>query len=175
MTDLQQRNGSVPQISDYITVSETGAEVSPDTPFEVWKEAAESWISVSESVEIVVGDLLQFGEARWPEEFAQVIGRNERTLENWKSICNRVPKAHRVEGLGISHLSAVKSLPPQSQQDWLEKAAPESEGERPRMTVRELTDAVRESEHGKAQEAETVVCERCQGSGRIPVEMGENS
>lgn len=174
MTDLQHRNGS-PAISDYITVSETGAEVSPDTPFEVWREATESWISVSESVEIVVGDLLQFGEARYGDDFAQVIGRSERTLDNWKSICSRVPRANRQAGLGISHLSAVKSLPPQSQQEWLEKAAPESEGERPRMTVRELSEAVRESEHGKAEEAETEPCPTCSGAGRIPVEMGENS
>lgn len=172
MTDLQHRNGSTPQISDYITVSETGAEVSPDTPFEVWRQATESWISVSESVEIVVGDLLQFGEARYGDDFAQVIGRSERTLSNWKSICSRVPRANRQAGLGISHLSAVKSLPPQSQQDWLQKAAPESEGERPRMTVRELTEAVRDSEHGKAEEAETTACPRCSGSGRVIVEDG---
>ena len=170
MSELAQTNGSVAQISDYITVSETGAEVSPDTPFEVWREATESWISVSESVEIVVGDLLQFGEARYGDDFAQVIGRSERTLQNWKSICSRVPRQNRKEGLGISHLSAVKSLPPQSQQEWLEKAAPESEGERPRMTVRELSEAVRESEYGKPEVAETVRCDKCDGSGRVVVE-----
>lgn len=171
MSDLQQR----PDISHYITISETGAEVKPDTPFEVWKEATESWISVSESVEIVVGDLLNFGESRYGEAFAQVIGRDERTLANWKSICNRVPRASRVQGLGISHLSAVKSLPPEDQERWLERAAPESEGERPRMTTRELTEAIREEAHGKPEEAETERCPTCSGAGRIPVETGENS
>lgn len=175
MSEVIQSNGSTPQISDYIIVSETGAVIRSDTPFEVWREATESWISVSESVEIVVGDLLQFGEARYGDDFAQVIGRSERTLANWKSICSRVPRANRQAGLGISHLSAVKSLPPASQQEWLEKAAPASEGERPQMTVRELTEQIRESEHGKAEEVDTEPCPRCSGAGRIPVEMGENS
>lgn len=169
MTELEHAP-QAPEINSYVTVSALGAEVSPDTPFEVWRAATEGWIEASESVQIIVGDLLNFGETKFGDDFAQVIGRSERTLQNWKSICHRVPMSRRREGLEISHLSAVKSLPPEDQEKWLEKAAPESEGERPKMTVRELSEAIREEEHGKPEKAETEPCPACQGSGRIPVE-----
>ena len=174
MTELE-RTPQAPEINSYVTVSALGAEVSPDTPFEVWREATEGWIEASESVQIIVGDLLNFGEAHYGDDFAQVIGRSERTLQNWKSICNRVPISSRREGLEISHLSAVKSLPPEKQEEWLERAAPDQVGMAPRMSTRELSEAIREEENGPSEVMDTVRCPACSGAGRIPVDKGENS
>lgn len=90
-------------------------------------------------------------------------------MRKWGSI------SRRREGLEISHLSAVKSLPPERQEEWLDKASPEQVGMAPRMSTRELSEAIREEEHGPSEVMETVRCETCQGSGRIPVDKGANS
>ena len=68
----------------------------------------------------------------------------------------------RFQTLGISHyLQALRAPDPSSA---LEQA--EDEG----LSVRRLKERIEESEHdGLAEEAKTVPCDKCDGSGRLPV------
>jgi len=86
-----------------------------------------------------LGDLLNYGEKRWGETYAQAAeqsGYTEESLANMKWVAGHVDSSLRNENLSYSHHVAVAPLPPDEQEQWLDKA--EKEG----MNVSQLRNAI---------------------------------
>lgn len=94
--------------------------------YERWLDDTAYAIEVWASLPLAIGDMLVYGEERWPEEFAQVIdGFSQRydiqTLRNYASVCRRVRPELRHPGLSFSHYDAVAALPPAQQEELLKR------------------------------------------------------
>jgi len=129
---------------DWMNVTTTGIQVTATPTFEQWEGETQSLIVVHGMSPIVIGDLLNYGESMWPEEYAQVIDAytgmySPQTLANYKSVMKAVPHAVRQPGLKINHYDAVRALPPAQQAEVLKVAKAQSlGGEETRELVRRV-------------------------------------
>ena len=86
-----------------------------------------------------LGDLLNYGEKRWGETYAQAAeqsGYTEESLANMKWVADRVESSLRNDNLSYSHHVAVAPLAADEQKEWLDKA--ENEG----LNVKQLRAAI---------------------------------
>ena len=73
-----------------------------------------------------VGDMLNIGEARWGEMYAQAVeatGRAYFTLAGWKRVAAAVPIEERREDIPYSYYKLVAHLPPEVRAGYLALAA----------------------------------------------------
>lgn len=109
-------------------ITETSLQLPPDTPFDQYESLAYMFGRVHRQSAWVLGDLLNFGERAYGEKYAQAeaaTGLAKQTLENYCSVCSRVPRSRRRKSLAFSIHAEVASLPPVEQTEWLAKAAKE--------------------------------------------------
>ncbi len=96
-----------------------------DVTFEEWSLATE-WVQrVNSSVSFWLGDLLEFGERKFGDKYTAAIeatGLAEQTLTNAAYVARHVPIERRRQNVPFSHHAEVASLPPEKQEEWLEKA-----------------------------------------------------
>jgi hypothetical protein len=133
--------------TNWYKVTETGIQITAEPTFERWSSEVESWFILHTAGPIVIGDLLNYGELRWPEQFAQVIdGLSQKyqaqTLLNYRSVMRRVPPEVRHPELSFGHYDAVASLPVTEQRQVLERAVEEnwSRDETRQMVHRDYDD-----------------------------------
>jgi hypothetical protein len=72
-----------------------------------------------------IGDLLNFGEKLYGDKYTEAMeatGLSYDTLANYASVCLRVARSRRREGLHFGHHAEVASLEPLQQIEWLEAA-----------------------------------------------------
>jgi len=87
------------------------------------------------------GDWYAYGEHEWGAKYEQGIEETqleEQALMNEAWVSRKVQISTRVENLSWSHHRAVAPLTPEEQERWLQKAAPEPDKKRARLTVAEL-------------------------------------
>jgi len=130
--------------SDWLKVTTTGVQVTATPTFEQWEGETEGWIAVHSMSPMAIGDLLNYGEEMWPEEYAQVIDAYNgayapQTLSNYKSVMKAVPHAVRQPGLKYNHYDAVRKLHPEEQAKVLRLAKEQHlGGEETRELVRRV-------------------------------------
>lgn len=136
-----------PEPSDMVVVfrgemTETGYRLPPDLTFEEWASEAPTLIRVAQSAMWWLGDYLAYGEARWPDKWAQVIeatGYSEQTLKNALWVSTRIPPSERRLDVPFSQHRAVASLDPQPRRKLLDEAATRNLSEyEVRTRVREI-------------------------------------
>lgn len=125
---------------------------NPDMPLEQWEALGRFLGSIDRRARWYIGDWLIFGESVYGEAAAQgvesttrerydeaerVTGLDHGTLMNIRSICSKVAPSRRRKELGFWIHSEVKSLEPEEQVQWLQKAIDEG------WKRDELRDAVR--------------------------------
>jgi hypothetical protein len=95
-------------------------------PFELWSEYGRGLQRVEGAVNWVLGDWLNFGEARYGETYAQAMALWPETkyqqLADLKWVASHVDISIRHENLSWSHHQAVAKLSPEEQEEWLNKA-----------------------------------------------------
>lgn len=111
----------------------------PSLPFETFESILRAAGEIKTAMSFIIGDLLNFGDARYGERYAQALdatGLSYSTLTNYASVMRKVAPSRRREGLRFGHHSEVAPLQPAQQIEWLDKA--EANG----WTRAELRDAM---------------------------------
>lgn len=125
-----------------IAVSATALTVTdPNISFEQCQDVLEHALGLGDSVRWWVGDLLLYAEARWGEEYAQLIDGlrlSEHQVRRYRVAAERVAPSRRRENLSFSHHEAVLTLEPPDQARLLNLA------DTTKMTLDALRDAVRD-------------------------------
>ena len=129
---------------EWMEVTQTGFNLLREPTYEEWSGETEAWLALHVMNPIILGDLLNYGEARWSEEWAQVIDAytpsySARTLWNYKSVMKAVPPAVRQPGLRYNHYDAVRTLSTEQQAEVLKMAKEQELGTREtRVLVRKM-------------------------------------
>lgn len=89
-----------------------------------------------------IGDWLLFGDASYGEKMAQAeeeTGRAYHTLQNYRYVSSKVAVPRRRDSVSHSAHAIVAPLPPEEQDEWLERC------ETNQWTVQELRTQIRDS------------------------------
>lgn len=124
----------------YWSTSLTGITIDPNIPKEKWAELSSQVAFMFEATGIkhsqaamMLGDLLNFGEDKFGEEYASIIDgtrkfmqASESSIKNWRWISRKIEPARRNINLFLGHHEAVASLPPKLQDEMLHIAEAEN-------------------------------------------------
>jgi hypothetical protein len=124
----------------YWSTSLTGITIDPNIPKEKWAELSSQVAFMFEATGIkhsqaamMLGDLLNFGEDKFGEEYASIIDgtrkymqASESSIKNWRWISKKIEPARRNINLFLGHHEAVASLPPKLQDEMLHIAETEN-------------------------------------------------
>jgi hypothetical protein len=124
----------------YWSTSLTGITIDPNIPREKWAELSSQVAFMFEATGIkhsqaamMLGDLLNFGEDKFGEEYASIIDgtrkymqASESSIKNWRWISKKIEPARRNINLFLGHHEAVASLPPKLQDEMLHIAEAEN-------------------------------------------------
>lgn len=123
----------VPVSNAGVTITTNGAKIGCYESIQDWCKDLIDLVVLHANLPIAIGDMLVYGEERWPHEFAQAIEPlcatySPDTIRNYMSIARRVPPGLRPKNvqLRLGHFEAVASLPAPTQQEILQKAADQS-------------------------------------------------
>lgn len=136
--DTLRRAGVITQVS-------LDAEgISPDLPFERFEALLALLTRFRTSAAWWIGDLVNFGEAKYGDTYAQAHEATQlsvETLSNYAWVCRSVAVKRRRPDLSFSHHEVVAALQPRAQKRWLELAAAKGWS---RRELREAIGAVNE-------------------------------
>lgn len=110
--------------------------------YEQWLEANEFVKKANGAVHFWIGDLLNYGEREYGENYTQAIdhsGYEYQTVANDKWIANKIPLSLRRESLTPDKAKIIASMETEEMKDWIETIS-----ETP-MTVRELRNEVKKA------------------------------
>jgi hypothetical protein len=120
----------------------------PELPFEAYAEVAVAAGRFKSATSWWIGDLLNFGEKLYGDRYVEAMeatGLAYETLTNYASVCRKVARSRRREGLRFGHHAEVSSLEPLDQELWLDAAVANA------WTRAELRDRLRASKDAPAQ------------------------
>ena len=106
-------------------VTPLGVVVHGQPDYAAWEVMVKQVLYVRAVLPWVLGDLLNYGESRYGEKYAQAIevtGHEYQTLANYASVCRRVPMERRQAELSFSHHALVASRAPEEQVQLLHTA-----------------------------------------------------
>lgn len=106
-------------------VSRRGLYLKPETSYDEWTAFVEVLRSYKDSLSLIIGDWLAFGERAWGATYEQVagyLGYKVETLRDWVWVCNAVDISLRNDVLFFQHYRLVASLSHDEQYQWLRKA-----------------------------------------------------
>lgn len=116
-------------------------EIEEGLPFRSWQSLAHFLLTTERNIRWWCGDLIAYGERHYREESYQAIeaatGYAASTIANFAAVARAIPASRRRERLDFSHHAAVTALPPDEQDELLDRA------EREHLPVRALYDEVR--------------------------------
>lgn len=120
-----------------------------DVPIELWEAYGEGLKRVEGAIQWVIGDWLNYGEAKYGETYSQAMElwpeAEYQNLSRWKVTAENV--SSRLESLSFEHHYEVRNLDPADQKRWLSRAEAKT------WTVRELRQAIREGNPPQIPEA----------------------
>lgn len=151
-------------------ITETSLDLPEDITEEKAAECGRVLLRMHESSCWWLGDWFNFVQERFPERWPQMVEATEyqeRTLRKFGWMCRRIPRGKRHSLLSPRHHEIVAPLPPEKQDEYLGKAAPDKPGDPPKLSTRELQEDVRkepEADRGRPRNVETItefVCPEC--------------
>src|SRR5881394_1396570 len=83
-----------------------GMKLADDTPIEEALRVLDWTNTLADHVGFMIGDVLNFGEAKWGEKYTQALaqtGRAMSTLKGYSEAARRIPFANRVASLSFTH------------------------------------------------------------------------
>lgn len=97
-----------------------------DLPFERFEALCAYFGSLSHATRWWIGDLILWGDGRYQhrvEQAANLFGLAEGTLQNYASVCDRVPAKRRKYGVPFHVHAMAARMEPDQQERWLTEAA----------------------------------------------------
>jgi Asp-tRNA(Asn)/Glu-tRNA(Gln) amidotransferase C subunit len=107
----------------------TGVIITQEPTYAEWSAATVWSQSVEKASPFWIGDLLQWGEAKFGEKYTQALaatGSAIGTLMNIASVAEKVPAERRHPDMTFTHHVEVAPLKPDEQTEWLDKAEVEN-------------------------------------------------
>lgn len=102
--------------------------LDPEFSYERFEEIVRMTGIGGDAVRWWLGDILVYGEMRFPQTYAQAIEGarvTERTLSRYRYVCQQIPAGRRRPNLSFSHHAEVASLDPDQQDILLSRAETE--------------------------------------------------
>ena len=141
MTSLEPSTATI--VPSGVVVTATSLSFNRELRFEEWDTLMQHLLSMEQSVQWWLGDMLLYGEAAYGEKYAQAAtlsGRSINTLANWVYISKAFPQNRRRESVRWSCYRELAPIRDEQEQDgWLD--AVEDGG----WTREELRFALREN------------------------------
>ena len=126
MTDSMIAVGGEIQESSWYVLDERGLSCTRVPSWEEWSSGLEGLATLQHALPMIIGDYLLVGEDTFGERYEQAIdvfgSYAYGTVANYKSIMKSVPRERRREGLTMAHYKAIRSLEPDEQDEWQDKA-----------------------------------------------------
>lgn len=154
-------------LQEKVRFHSTHVDIMGELDYQEWEAVIVQLKSIQGAIQWWLGDLLNYGEARYGETYSQVLDATEyeyQTLANFKYVAGRIPPERRKKSLSFSHHVEVASLEPPLQEELLREA--ENLG----LSTKELRKRVKEvkqktCEHVtqtvEVQQVEVVKCLDC--------------
>ncbi len=142
----------------FFKIHSNGIAFSEECPEDHWIEVTKQALNGLEQSGIThcrmmakVADCINFGEAKFGDRHSQALDAtrgylkyNEKTVANACWVFSKIEESRRrVDTLSLSHHEAVAKLPPEEQNEFLEKAEAEA------LSVSALKDEIKEKHPGK--------------------------
>ena len=121
------------------TLTAMGLVISGETTYEDWEKTGLLLLRLEGSIQMLIGDWLGQAERVWGrtyEEIAEKVGRNVRSLYQYKWVAENVQFYMRHINLTFSHYAVVARLPEGEKEAFLQQAAAEG------WSVKQLRRAV---------------------------------
>ena len=100
-----------------------GMIVHGEPAFEEWADVVSSFLTIAGTIQLCLGDLLNYGEQAYGEKYSQFLDtRAYGTLATWAWVARSVDIAIRSEQLPFEHHRRVAPLPPPEQDRLLREA-----------------------------------------------------
>lgn len=162
--------------------TETGWSPTEDgITIEEWTSQVERVQTYEGSVLWVIGDMLNFGEAHFGEEYYQgfKFHYEPSTIRRARNICAEFPPARRRKNVGIWKHEVVMAADYQVQEEVLTKADDVETGG---LTAKEMAaerEKIEQGDHGKPETVEPDECPTCGAENahwkRVPAEMSSRA
>jgi hypothetical protein len=94
-------------------------------PLDEWQRVGQQIFSISESSTWWLGDWLLYGRTTYPDHYKQAIeetGLDYQTLRNYAWVARQFAPDRRRDTLSFQHHAELASLPPDEQDDWMDRA-----------------------------------------------------
>jgi len=127
-----------------------GLTITGQPGYEVWEAYGRGLQGVQSAIHWVIGDWLNYGEARYGDTYTQALELTPyslSTLQSDKWVANAIPSCNRLVGLAWKVHREVGGLPVEEQMGWLVQAR-DNEWSAPEL---------REAIHGTPTEEERLV------------------
>jgi len=111
------------------TVTPVSLEIVPGLKFDHWERIGRILSLAEKGVQWWIGDWIRYGEHEYGEKYAQAIeatGLEGKTLRNYVFVAEHVEMSRRRDNVDFSTHAEVAALPPEDQEEILEKAASEN-------------------------------------------------
>ena len=100
-----------------------GMIVHGEPAFEEWADVVSSFLTIAGTIQLCLGDLLNYGERAYGEKYSQFLDvRSYGTLATWAWVARSVDFSMRIENLSFEHHRKVAPLPPPEQDRLLREA-----------------------------------------------------
>lgn len=110
------------------TLHKLGITPNGNPTFDQWQEVGHFIQRAGGAVHFWLGDWVNYGEQKWGEMYTQAMemtGFDYQTLADDKYVASKVPISRRREQLSFSSHREVASLPPEKQEELLDRAIQE--------------------------------------------------
>ena len=104
-----------------------------------WQADGERLLRLDKRLPWLIGDWINYGEARWGERYAQAMDATSYSysrLSTFSSVCRAIEYARRHPKVSFGHHEVVAPLVPAQQDEWL------AEVEKRKLSVEDLRQAI---------------------------------
>jgi len=122
---IVQREDGALEVSN-IRIHRVGLEFTGAVTEEEYEVFGQTLLQIETAYQWIVGDYLAYGVDNnygMAKEFAEQLGRDPATVNNWTSVCRNVTFSLRRENLSFKHHVIVSPLDEDDQVYWLEQAS----------------------------------------------------
>jgi hypothetical protein len=148
VTEVEERQGFVSENNGYAEFGPNYLRLQGDTPWEAYEKTVDSLLGANDALPWWIGDALLFGENKWGEMYTQAIQekyqREYDTLRNYVYVARAYQFGDRSPNLSWTHHLRMAVLPEEQRAELMAEAQPQEGDKRPRLSVRDVQERVRD-------------------------------